>query len=252
MKVATYLLGSLLVAALSAAAFFYFSVFEPVLADYNRLKAGLPQFEKASADLKKYREKEAEESGKRAWIMPAAAAFSAVLDEQIRNGKAEVTTADSGVVINISEEVLYTPDSVTFAGKHMEPLLKKLAAALGSRDLKGKTIIIGNTTDAVPAQRIGRRKVPPREARAIAMDRSMALVKYFEKNKVDKEALAAAGYAEKMPDAGFRIKDHKTVIVIGNVPAPVAASPAQPNQMPSASQAPSKGIPIQRPQPDAH
>jgi hypothetical protein len=250
MKIVTYLLGALLVAALGAAALFYFATFAPMLADYNKLKAGLPELDKARTELKKCRERAAAEAGKTEWISPIVTELSAALSDEIKAGTAEVSATENGVVINISEDVIYTPHSVTFAGKDREAFLKKLAAALGNKDLKGKTIILGNTTDAAPAQGRGAKKIPPKEARALAVDRSLQLVKFLERNKVDSEALVAAGYAAKTRDTGFKIKDHKTVILITKDPAPAAPSGKQ-EQPPAASQAAPQTIPLKPTQPNA-
>lgn len=248
MKIVTYLLAAFLVAALGAAALFYFSTFEPMLADYTRMKQGLPEFDKAKAELKKYKEKEAKEAGKTAWLPPALDALNAGLIEEIKTGKVEISNAGDGIVINISEEILYTPRSVTFAGKEAQPLLQKLAAALANKDLKGKMIIVGNTTDAVPAQGKGRKKIPPKEARTLAADRSLQLVRNLEQNKVDSEMLVAAGYPAKLHDTGFKIKDHKTIILIENLPAPAVAAD-QSKQTTQAPQAAPKTIPLKPAQP---
>ena len=57
MKIVTYLLAALLIAALAAAALFYFSTFQPLAAEFARMKAGMPEVDKAKAELKKYKEK---------------------------------------------------------------------------------------------------------------------------------------------------------------------------------------------------
>lgn len=205
------------------------------------MKQGLPEFDRAKADLKKCRDQEAKEAAKSAWISPAVNALNSRLGDEIRAGKAEVANVGNAIVVNISEDILYTPRSVTFAGKQAQPLLLKLAAALAINDLKGKLIIIGNSTDAAPARGKGRKKIPPKEARMLAAERSLALVKDLEKNKVDQESLVAAGYASKLPDTGFKIKDHKTIIMIKNSPA---VSGVVTSQMPAASQTAPKTIPL--------
>lgn len=244
MKIVTYLLAALLVAAIGAAAFFYVNTFQPMLADYTRMKSGMPELDKAKAELKKYKEKEARETS---WIAVVIENLNAGLSDEIKADTVEVTVAGTGIVLNLSERVLYTPDSVTF-GKDSTPLRLKLATLLGSKDMKGKEVMIGNTTDAVPVLGKGKKKIPPKDARSLAADRSLALVKYFEQNKVDQEMLIAAGYASKLPDTGFKIKDHKTIIVIENPLAPAAplkqeaAQPAPPATAP-------KTIPLRPAQP---
>ncbi|HUJ18318.1 MAG TPA: hypothetical protein VL197_10040 [Nitrospirota bacterium] len=228
MKIVTYLLGALLVAALTAAAVFYFMTFEPMRTDYLRMKAGIPEMDKAKAELKKYKAQETKEAQEVAWVNPAVDALKAGLSDEIKAGKAEVTAAGNGIVVNISEDILYTPGSVTFA-KDSPQLRLKLAALLGSKELKGREILIGNMTDPVPAQGKGKKKIPPKDARVLAADRALALVKFLEQNKVDQAALIAAAYAQKMPEAGFQIKGHKTMIVIESSPVPSATTAAQPN-----------------------
>ncbi len=258
MKIVTYLLGALLAAALGAAALFYFTTFQPMLTDYTRMKAGMTELDKAKAELKRYKEKEARETG---WVPSAVDALNSGLADEIKAGKAEVAAVGGGVVVNISEQLLYTPASVTFA-KESPQLRLKLAALFGGKEIKGKALFIGNTTDAVPVQGKGKKKIPPKDARTLAADRSLALAKFLEQNKVDQETLIAAAYAAKVPDAGFKIKDHKTIILIENQPAPSAAKqeaaqpksapapkPAVPQAAPAAPQAAPKAIPLKPAQP---
>jgi hypothetical protein len=85
-------------------------------------------------------------------------------------------------------------------------------------------------------------------------------VKYLEKNGVAQDSLVAAAYPSKEPDQGFKIRNHKTVIIIGYPPRPIheAAAPAAPQtkpapappakespQTPAASPDKPKPIPIQ-------
>ncbi len=227
MKIVTYVLGALLVAAIAAAALFYFITFQPMATDYGHMKADKPALEKTKAELKKYKDKDAKEANETAWVNSAIDELTKGLSEEIQAGKAEVVATSRGVVVNIAESVLYTPKSSTFA-QSSPPFRAKLAGLLGNKNLNGKEIIIANTTDAVPAQGKGKKKTPPRDAASIATDRSLALCKNLAQSKVDQEALIAAGYGAKMRDAGFKIKDHKTMIVIQNPPSPAAQKPAAP------------------------
>jgi hypothetical protein len=259
MKIATYLLSALLAAAIGAAALFYFMTFQPMAAEYERMKAGMPALDKAKAELKQYKEKEAKQARETAWIKPVAEELQKGLDEEIKAGKAEVALAGNGIVVVFAEEKLYTPGSVTFA-KDSRPLLAKIAALLSHKELKGKMIMVGNTTDAVPARGKGKKKTPPREARFLAADRSVQLAKFLEQNNVEKESLAAVGFGAKLPDAGFKIKGHKTVIRIENPlsptvpaagqPVPVAGKPAEiaPAQASGPQQQPA---PVKPPEPKA-
>ena len=262
MKIVTYLLAALLCAALAAAALFYFSTFQPMAAEFARMKAGMPELDRAKAELRKYKEKEARETGEAAWISPLVESLSTGLGDEIKAGKAEVTAAGRRVVVNISEQALYTPRSVTFA-KDSPQLRLKIATLLRSKDLKGKEIIIGNTTDPVPAQGRGKKKIPPKDARTLSSERSVALTRYLEQNGADQEALVASGYASKLPDTGFKIKDHKTIIIIESPPMLTAtrqepAPGAQPKSAPAekpgpqptgAQQSQPKAIPIKPSQP---
>ncbi|HXY55110.1 MAG TPA: hypothetical protein VEM40_10635 [Nitrospirota bacterium] len=217
MKIATYLLAALLCAALSAAALFYFSTFRPMAADLARMKAGMPELDKAKAELKKYKERESKETGETAWINPVVEVLGMGLSDEIKAGKAEVTSAGRRVVVNIAEQALYTPRSVTFA-KDSPQLRLKIATLIRSTELKGREIIIGNTTDPVPAQGKGKRKIPPKDARTLSAERSVALTRYLEQNGADQGALIASAYASKLPETGFKIKDHKTIIIIESPP----------------------------------
>jgi hypothetical protein len=225
MKIVTYVLGALLAAAVAAAALFYFSTFQPMAIDYARMKAGMPELDRAKTELKKYKEKEARETKEAAWITPIMDDLTKGLSEEILAGTVEVAATGNGIVVNIAENTLYTPHSITFA-QDSPPFRAKLAGLLGNKNLNGKEIIIANSTDSVPAQGKGRKKIPARDAASLATERSLQLVKFLSQSNVDREALIAAGYGAKMRDSGFKIKDHKTMIVIQNPPSPSAQKPA--------------------------
>ena len=208
MKILTYILAVLLVATLGAGAYFYSIKYQPMDMEYAKLKAGLPEFDKARKELKKIQDRDRQETS---WIEPVVAAARKTLANELSAGTAEVVVAGRRVVINIAEEVLYTPLSVTF-GRNSLPNLAALAAFL--KDLKDKEIVVGNMTLPAPAQGKGRKRIPAKDARTLATARSLELVKYLEKNGVPAEALVTASYAAKLPDRGFRIKDQKTVIII--------------------------------------
>ncbi len=263
MKIITSVIIALLVVALGATGYFYLTMYKPMAADYARMKAGMPELDKAKNELKKLKEKESRET---AWINPAIDILSAGLADEIKSGKAEVLSAGNRVIVNITEGALYMPGSYTFLKeKESQPLLRKLDSLLRDEKLKGKTIMIGNTTQAAPAQGKGRKKIPAKDARTLAADRSAALIKYLEKSGVDQDALVAAAYSSKQPDAGFKLKSHKTVIIVENPPvAPSVASkhePAQETQSkptatnkapapaPATPQAQPKAIPLQPAQP---
>ena len=207
MKIVTYLLIALLVAAVGAAAFFYLYMFKPIEADYQRMTAGMPELERAKAKVKKYEEKDAKET---AWIKPAVDALNSALSDEIKAGQAEVVVAGSRVLVNISEQALFVLNSYTFSNESPK-LREKLVSLLKSNEVKGKVILIGNTTQAVQAQGKGRKKTPAKDARTLASDRSAALLKYLEKNGVDQDMLVAVAYSSKQPDSGIKLKDRKTM-----------------------------------------
>ena len=266
MKIAASVLIAILVVTLGAGAVFYLKTYKPLAEDYARMKTSLPAYEKANAELKKLKENETKETG---WLKPEVEALSTGLGNEIKSGKAEVLAAGDKVIMNISEQALYLPGSYTFA-KESPQLRSNLAALLKSDTLKGKDIYIGNTTQAVPAQGKGKKRIPAKDARTLAAERSAALIKDFVKNGVNQDALIAAAYSAKQPVIGFKIKAQKTVIIIENplrVPmaatkqeaAPQAqAKPAidtkstltDPAALP-ASQARPKPIPVQPAQPKA-
>jgi len=230
MKIVTYILIGLLVAAIGAGAFFYLYTFKPIEADYKRMTAGMPDLEKAKAKVKQYEERDAKET---AWIKPAVDALNTSLGDEIKAGQAEVVVAGGRVVVNIPEQAMFMTDSYTFS-KESPKLLEKLASLLKSKEAKGKTVLIGNTTQAVSAQGKGRKKIPQKDARTLAADRSAALAKYLEKNGVEQDAFATVAYASKLPDSGFKLKDRKTMIIFENqisaspTSAPAAQTPASP------------------------
>ncbi len=222
MKIVTYILIALLLAALGAGAYFFMMIHAPIAEEHARMKAGLPELDRAKVELKKMKEREKKEN---AWIAPAVETLKAGLAEELGAGKAEIVVSGGLIVINIAEQELYTPASMTFA-KSSPPLLTKLASLLKtSNDIKDKSIFIGNTTQSVPTRGRGRKRVPGKEGRELASDRSFQLVKHLEKNGVPAGSLIAAAYPEKMTDRGFKIKEKKTIIVIAD---PVAAPPEAP------------------------
>lgn len=265
MKIVTAVVMALLVVTLGAGAVRYLNTYKPMAEDYARMKEGLPELDKAKTELRKLQEKE---SGETAWIQPVIDALSAGLSDEIKSGKAEVlVAAGNKVVVNIAEQALYLPGSYTFAQE--SPRLRSNLAALLKEKIKGKDIYIGNTTQAVPAQVKRRKKIPGKDARMLAAERSIALIKDFEKNGVSQDALIAAAYSAKQPEFGLKIKDRKTVLIIENPPkvlmvatkqgaAPAPQTPAKPDldtkntvtdpATPSSSSLP-KPIPIQPAQP---
>jgi hypothetical protein len=252
MKIVTYVVIALLVLGLAAAAAFYVTSYKPMVEDYTRMKAGLPELDKANAELKRIKNEEKKET---AWLQPASDVLNSTLSDEIKSGKAEVFTSGNRVIINIAEGALYLPGSYTFS-KESPSLRTKLVALLKRKEFTGKNVCIGNTTDAVPAKGRGRRRVPAKDARTLASERSAALIRDFEKNGIDQDSLIAAAYSSKQPAIGFKIKTHKTTIIIETplatpqvaskqvtIPAVKAQSaPAVPPTQP-------KAIPIQPAQP---
>jgi len=242
MKIITAVLAALLILTLAAGAFFYLKTYKPMAEDNARMTARMPELDKAMLELRHRKEKESKET---AWLKPAIETLSAGLANEIKSGRAEVLAAGNKVVVNIAEQALYLPDSYTFSNESPQ-LRSNLIALLKNDTLKGKDIYIGNTTHAVPAQGRGRKKIAAKDARTLAAERSAALIKDFEKNGVNREALIAAAYASQQPRIGFLIKDRKTVIIIESpptipagattaaapVPAPRPASQTQPGEIP--------------------
>jgi hypothetical protein len=256
MKIVTYILIGLLVATLGGGAYFYLFMHKPMAGEYEKMKQGQPEFDKARKELSKFKAKEQQETG---WTGPVVEALKKGLANEISTGKAEVVAAGSRVVVNIDEGVLYTPRSVTF-GKSSQQSLANLASLL--KDLKDKEILVGNMTQAAPAQGKGRKKVPSKDARTLAAGRSVELVKYLEKNGVPSEALIAASYPAKVPERGFKIREQKTIIVISvpasataettkqeTKPAPVVKSTATGTAAPAAKSTPTvtAGSPVPQP-----
>lgn len=218
MKLTTYILIILLVMIIGIAAVFYFNIFQPMALDYARMKEGLPILEKAKTELKQYRDREIKES---AWISPTVDILSSGLSDEIKAGKAEVFPAGNRVVANISEDELYLPASSAFR-KDSTRLRLTLAALLRKNELTGKEIYIGNTTEDVLSKHKGKKKIPAKDARTLAAERSASLIKDLEKNGVSKDALIGAAYSSKQPDIGSKLKSRKTILVVDN--PPVASS----------------------------
>jgi hypothetical protein len=223
MKIVTYILIGLLVITLAGGAYFFLYMHKPMAVEYEKLRQGQPEFDKARKELARFKEREKQET---AWIGAAVEALKKGLANDISAGKAEVAVAGNKVVVNIAEAVLYTPNSVTFE-RTSQQNLANLAALL--KDFKDKEIFVGNMTVNAPAQGKGRKRVPAKDARTLASGRSMELVKYLEKNGVVAESLIAAAYPAKLPERGFKIKEKKTVIVI-SMPAMAAPEATAPKQ----------------------
>jgi hypothetical protein len=266
MKIVTSLLIAILVAVVGAGAVFYLKNYKPLAEEYARMKAGLPAYEKANAELKKLKENEFKETG---WIKEEVSALRTGLGREIESGNVEVLATEDKVIVNISEQMLYLPGSYTFA-KESPQLRSNLAVLLKSDMLRGKDIYIGNKTQSVPGHGRGRKRVPAKDARTLAAERSSVLIRDLVKNGLDRDTLVAAAYSESQPVVGYKIKDRKTVILIENRPqVPMVAgergtvpqSLAKPAfstkstlttpVTPLASQARPKPIPIQPAQPQA-
>ena len=253
MKLVSYFVIALLVLMLGAAAAFYFTSYKPMTEDYARVKASLPELDKAKVELKKIKEQEKKDT---AWLSPAVEVLSSVLSDEIRAGKAEILTSGNHVIVNIAEDALYLPGSYTFS-KESPALRGKLITLLKKNEFKGKDMFIGNSTDAVPGQSRGRKKIPAKDARTLAAERSEALIKDFEKNGVDQDSLIAAAFSSKEPEVGVKIKTHKCIIIIENplaTPTVSAKQDAAPSTKasttsPASMQVQPKSIPIQPAQP---
>jgi len=240
MKIVASILIVLLVAALGGGAYFYLYEYKPVAAEYEKLKQGQPEFERTRKELNQLRAKEKQETG---WIDAARQTLRKGLESEIAAGKAEVVTAGNRIIVNIAEDVLYTPLSITFARSSQQNLLN-LATLL--KEMKDREIVVGNMTKSAPAQGKGRKRVPARDGRTLAQGRSLELVKYLAKNGVNAEALIAASFPEKSPERGFKIKDQKTIIVIT---APASASPEAAAPKQEAKTAPTATAAAPAPQP---
>ena len=151
------MLGALLAVTLGASAFFYLNTFKPMAAEYEKMKAGMHELDKAKAELKRYKDKESRET---AWLRPAADALSAGLGDrnQVRQGGG-IDRGPQRCREHRRGCALYA-GVLHFYSKESEKLLLKLEALLRADELKGREIIIGNTTEAVPAQGKGRKKIP--------------------------------------------------------------------------------------------
>lgn len=238
MKLIRIIVALIFLAMLGSGAYFYLKIYQPLYEDYNRMKSGMPELDRAKTELKKYKEREQ-------WVPRVAESIMAGLKEEINAGNAEVVAAGDRIIVNIKEGVLYTPDSVTFS-KEGSQTREKLASLLNNlMDIKNKEIYVGNSTHPVEAKRKGRLRIPARSAIDVASDRSVALVKFLEGKGVPSEFMIAAAYPSKMPEHGFKIKTDKTVIVIAQPPMisqpvvqpkpvtpPAGARPEQPKPIP--------------------
>jgi len=242
MKIVTYILGALLAAVLGAAAFYYFTTAQPMTAENQKLNAGMQEFTKAKIDLKKCKDAEQKTI---TWVAPVLETAKREFVVEINAGKAEVQSSDTRVIVNLSEQMLYVPGSITFSSESV-PLLQKIGNLLRNPTLKDREIIVGNMTLPVQARGKGKKKTPAKDARALASERSAALVKYLvEKGGISQELLVTAAYPAALPDRGFNIKDQKTVIII-QAPAmidmavqkPAAIQQSKPASAPSGTTTP--------------
>jgi outer membrane protein OmpA-like peptidoglycan-associated protein len=219
MKILAAILVVLLLACVGGAAYFYIYMYQPMVVD---LKSGKSEFDKAKAELKRYKDREKNES---AWIGPAINDLNSILSDELKTNKAEVLTFDNRLAVSIAEQTLYMPGSKTFTNDSRQ-LLAKLDSLFRNDSFKNKNIYVGNTTQTVPAQTTGRKKSPAKDARTLSAERSMELIKYLEKRGVNQDALAAVAYASKPPDLGSKIKDRKILIIIENPATTLAAKQA--------------------------
>jgi hypothetical protein len=149
-------------------------------------------------------------------------------------------------VVNITEQTLYQPGSKTFA-KDSPNTLMKIVSLLKTKDFESREILVGNTTSSVAAAGKGRRRTPAKDGRVLAGERSLELVKYFEKNGVNAVSLAAVAYAPKMAEKGSRSREedrdrHQRCLLPSGAVAPTpAAAPVAPK--PAAGPAPAQTTP---------
>lgn len=236
MKLVRILVALLFLAVLGVGAYFYLKIYQPMYEDYNRMKLGMPELDRAKTELKKYKEREQ-------WAPRTAESIAAGLKEEIDAGNAEVFAAGDRIIINIKEDVLYTPDSITFSKDGVQTREKLASLLKDLKDIKGKEIYAGNSTHPIAARRKGRHRIPARSAIDVASGRSAALVKFLEGKGVPPESLIAAAYPSQMPERGFKIKTDKTVIEIALPPVP-----SQPAAKPKPA-APPAGTGQERPKP---
>ncbi len=238
MKIVTSVLAALLVLALGAAAAFYFMTYTPMATDYARMKAGLPAFDAAKAELRqcqaKAKAQEKKTAEEQAWKGPALVTLQLGLADAIKEGKAEVLDAGDRLIVNIPENAVYLHHSYVFQ-RHSPKLLDQIASSLKDDRLKGLEVTIGNTTDAVPARGRGRRRIPAKSARELAADRSGKLVQYLERDGLNGNVMIAAAYSAHPPKIGTAFLDHKVIITIEKMPQlqPVATQQnAKPKMIP--------------------
>ena len=218
MRSFTVILIFLLLAAIGGGIFFYLTIHQPMAKDYARMKTGISDLDRATSELKQYREQ-------RTWVLPAVETFKASLNAEIKAGKAEVVAADDRVVINMKEDVLFNARAATF-NRGSDQVLKKLASVLKNmKALQKKEILVGNAAGAVGAQR-GRR-TQGRDSLGLSMDRSLALVNALKRKGIAGASLIAVAYPDKRKDSGFRITDRKVMVIIGYPPVPEESTEAQ-------------------------
>jgi len=220
MRILTIILCVLLLICIGGGALFYMAIYQPLATENERMKSGIPELDKAKAELKKFKDGDAKE---KAWTTALSSTMTAGLGDEIKAGKAEVLAANNKVLINISEGALFLSGSKTFA-KESPQLLLKLESLLRSEQVKGKDIYVGNTTQSPAVEMRGKRKVTTKDAVTLAAERSIELIKYFGKKGIAQEALIAVAYSpNRQPEAGLKINTNKTMIMIAN-PAVLSAS----------------------------
>lgn len=216
MRILVIILVALLLAVGAGAALFYMNIYQPL---DEKVKTSMPEFEKVKSELGKYKQREKMES---AWIAPLAAAFTRELGDEIKSGSAEVLPLGQTLVVTIAEPLLYMPGSKTFS-KESSRILQKLDSLLRNDSAKGKEVLISNMTGTAPAQTVGKKKVPGKDPRTLAAERSVELIKYFERNGMSTDAIIAGAYGQHVAVVpGAKINTPKTVIVISAPPTPAA------------------------------
>jgi len=231
MRIVTNILVLLLVLALGGGTYFYLFVHRPLAQDLAVMRTAQPGMEHA---LRRYQEQERQVRDR---TVPFAGMLQNALAAEIAAGTAEVLVGGGQIVIHIAEDKLYTPQSVTFAKDSRQ--FQLLLAGLLKEFTEGQ-IIVGNTTQAAPAQGRGRLRVPAKDARTLASARSHELVKSLIKNGVADDRLVEAAFSGHMPERGQRITGSKTIIVLSTpaAVAPLASAPASPASAPSRTGAP--------------
>ena len=163
------------------------------VARINELEAKVKQLEQRNAELSHSQVQLQQEKGE---LEKKSSEFQQLADSlkgQIDAGQVELSELKGKMTVKMKDKILFSSGSAKI-NKEGQVALGKVADAL--QNVKGKIIRVEGHTDDVPTA-----KGPYKTNWELSVARALAVVEFFQDNKVDPALLSAAGFGEYHPIA---------------------------------------------------